>query len=46
VYTYVIIVASYEGICVEFKSKRKQNTRFPTFKLPASTYNLLWLQIR
>ena len=36
--TYIIINASYEGICAEFE--REQNIGFPTFKLSAST-NLL-----
>ena len=38
-YTYIIINASYEGICVEFERKQHK-IGFPNFKFPASTNNL------
>ena len=31
----------YEGISVEFERKKQHNIGFPTFKLAASTKNLL-----
>jgi len=30
-------------ICVEFERKKQHSIGFPTFKLPSSTNNLLWL---
>ena len=39
---YIIINASNKGICVEFERKKQHNIGFPSFKLPASTKNLLW----
>ena len=32
-------------MCVEFERKKQHNIGFPTFKLPASTKNILWLPL-
>ena len=38
---YIVINASYEGICVEFEKTHNHNIGFFTFKLTASTNNRL-----
>ena len=40
---YIMINASYEGICVEIEEKQQYNLGLPTLKSPASTKNLLRL---
>ena len=42
-HTYIIINASNEEICFEFKRKQRHNIGFPTFKLTASTKIPFWL---